>query len=115
MSTQPEKKFIPHGENKTLPCAFDLCLMKRVCKKTFASSRPINTARDYYGRYHFLLQVANPDVVIYVPNKDAKKQYKEIIKLEPGKYSDCVESSNLYYEVKENEFPDRNKNIKVYK
>lgn len=89
--------------------------MKNLVSVTFASSRPINTARDYYGRYHFLLQVANPDVVIYVPNKDARKRYKEIIKLEPGKYSDCVESSNLYYEVKENEFPDRNKNIKVNK
>lgn len=84
--------------------------MKNLEAIYFNSYYPIITATSSYGSRVFLLQVANPNVIIYTPN-DAKvlKRYREAICLKAGEYRD---NDGVPYSVYRNELPAKDKMVK---
>lgn len=74
----------------------------------FHSQKPLTTAYSN-GKGVFLLQLANQDVKIYVPNV-SKKIYKADLIVAPGEYKETNDANALAYSVADTELPNA-KNI----
>lgn len=82
--------------------------MKELEQITFRGNAPVNTA--YKGTEgKFVIQTANADVKIMVPN-GSKKEFKSLLVQEAGEYSETSDSNGTCYAVRTDELP-KAKNI----